>query len=94
MGFPRKEQWSGLTLPSPGDLADPGMKLLCLLHWREDSLPLSHLGGPSTVYNAVYVKLTYFVSASLGYKPHEGTLGWFFCSMCEVGTQEFAEQMD
>ena len=27
MGFPRQEQWSGLTLPSPGDLPDPGIKL-------------------------------------------------------------------
>ena len=25
MGFPRKEYWSGLTFPSPGDLPDPGI---------------------------------------------------------------------
>ena len=24
MGFPRKEYWSGLLFPSPGDLPDPG----------------------------------------------------------------------
>ena len=24
--FPRREYWSGLPLPSPGDLPDPGMK--------------------------------------------------------------------
>ena len=24
MGFPRQEYWSGLPLPSPGDLPDPG----------------------------------------------------------------------
>ena len=24
MGFPRKEYWSGLPFPSPGDLPDPG----------------------------------------------------------------------
>ena len=26
IGFPRQEYWSGLPLPSPGDLSDPGIK--------------------------------------------------------------------
>ena len=26
MGFPRQEYWSGLPLPSPGGLPDPGIK--------------------------------------------------------------------
>ena len=26
MGFSREEHWSGLPLPSPGDLPDPGIK--------------------------------------------------------------------
>ena len=26
MGFPKQECWSGLPLPSPGDLPDPGIK--------------------------------------------------------------------
>ena len=26
MGFPRKEYWSGLPFPSPGDLPNPGIK--------------------------------------------------------------------
>ena len=26
MGFSRKEYWSGLPLPSPGDLPDPGIE--------------------------------------------------------------------
>ena len=26
MGFPRQENWSGLVLPSPGALSDPGIK--------------------------------------------------------------------
>ena len=25
MEFPRQEYWSGLSFPSPGDLADPGI---------------------------------------------------------------------
>ena len=28
MEFPRQEYWSGLLCPSPGDLPNPGMKLL------------------------------------------------------------------
>ena len=28
MGFPRQEYWSGLPFPSPGDLPDPGIKLM------------------------------------------------------------------
>ena len=27
-GFPRQEYWSGLLLPSPEDLPDPGIKLM------------------------------------------------------------------
>ena len=41
MGFPRQEYWSGLPLPSPGDLSNPG-----LLHWQEASLPVSHQRSP------------------------------------------------
>ena len=28
MGFPRQEYWNELTLPSPGDLFDPWIKLI------------------------------------------------------------------
>ena len=28
MGFPRQEYWSGLPFPPPGDLPNPGIKLL------------------------------------------------------------------
>ena len=34
MGFPRREYWSGLPLPSPGDLPDPGIQP-GLLHFRQ-----------------------------------------------------------
>ena len=30
MGFPRKEYWSGLAFPSPGDLPDPGFEPMYL----------------------------------------------------------------
>ena len=41
MGFPRQEYWSGLPLPTPGDLPDPEFP-----DWQADSLPLSHQGSP------------------------------------------------
>ena len=30
VGFSRKEHWSGLPFPSPGDLLDPGIEPGCL----------------------------------------------------------------
>ena len=45
MGFPRQENWSGLPIPSPGDLLDPGLNLR-LLHWQVDSLSLAPPGKP------------------------------------------------
>ena len=41
MGFSRKEYWSGLPFPSPGDLPDPGIKPASSA-FEADSLPLSH----------------------------------------------------
>ena len=38
MEFSRQEYWSGQSLPSPGDLADPGIKPESLTLWA-DSLP-------------------------------------------------------
>ena len=43
--FPGKKYWRGLPFPSPGDLPTQGSNL-GLLHWKADSLPLSHLGSP------------------------------------------------
>ena len=45
MGFLRQEFWSGLPFPSPWDFPKPGFNP-GLLHWRADSLSLSHLGSP------------------------------------------------
>ena len=46
MEFPRQEYWSGLPLPSSGDLPDPGI-LILLPALQADSLQVSHLGSPS-----------------------------------------------
>ena len=45
MELSKQECWSGLPCPSPGDLPDPGIELVSLLHWQAGSLPLSHLCG-------------------------------------------------
>ena len=45
MGFLRQEYWIGLRFPSPGDLPNPGIKLISP-GLQADSLPLSHQGSP------------------------------------------------
>ena len=45
MGFPRKEHWSGLPFPLPGDLPEPGIEPVSpalQVASQADSLPLSH----------------------------------------------------
>ena len=51
MGFSRQEYWSGLPFSAPGDLPDPGIKLVSPL-WQEDSLLLSPQGGPPAISSA------------------------------------------
>ena len=41
MGFSRQAYWSGLPLPSPGELPTQGLNW-SLFHRQADSLPLSH----------------------------------------------------
>ena len=50
MGFSRQEYWSGLPFPSPGDLPSPKIEPPSLVSptLAVDSLPLGHLGGPSS----------------------------------------------
>ena len=43
--FSRQEYWSGLPFPSPGDLANPGIKHEYPV-WQTHSLPLSYQGSP------------------------------------------------
>ena len=42
MGISRQAYWSGLLVPPPGALPDPGMEpaSLSFLHWQAGSLPL------------------------------------------------------
>ena len=45
MGFPRQEDWNGLSFPPPGDLLTQRLNSH-FLHWYVDSLPLSYQGSP------------------------------------------------
>ena len=45
MGFSRQECWSGLPLPSPGDLPDPGIEPGSFT-WQADPLSSEPLGRP------------------------------------------------
>jgi len=48
MGFSRREYWSGLSSPPPGDLPNPGIEPPSPVApaLQADSLPLSHQGSP------------------------------------------------
>ena len=45
MGFSRQEYWSGLPVPPPGDLPNPGIEPRSLA-LQEDSLLSEHQGSP------------------------------------------------
>ena len=47
LGFRRQEYWSGLSLPSPRDIPNPGIEPVSLA-LQADSLPLSHLGSSTS----------------------------------------------
>ena len=55
MEFFRQEYWSGLPIPPPGDIPNPGIKpaSLCLPHWQDNSLPLSHLKSCTIDYTSL-----------------------------------------
>ena len=59
-----QEYWSGLPLPTSGDLPNPGieLKFLCLRHQQAYSLPLSHQGSPASllpIIKKIQVPFTY-----------------------------------
>ena len=47
LGFPRQEYWSGLSLPSPGDLCNPGIELASTVSpaLQTDHLPTEPSGN-------------------------------------------------
>ena len=54
MEFSRKEYWSGLPFPSPGDLPDPGIKPGSVALWA-DSLPSEPPGKPEALKGRCWI---------------------------------------
>ena len=52
MEFSSQDHWSGLPLPTPGDLPNQGNEPMSLAYWQLDPLPLHNLGSPS---NDMYI---------------------------------------
>ena len=62
--FSRQEYWSGLPIPSPEDLPDPGMEPVSLVSPALVGrfLPVELLGKPETYYPTVNMLEIIFVS--------------------------------
>ena len=58
MGFSRQEYWSGLPLPSPGDLPDPGIKPVSPA-LQTDALPSEPAGKPAGIIKFPGESITY-----------------------------------
>ena len=54
MGFSRQEYWSGLPLPSPGDLPHPGIEPWSPT-FRQTPYRPSHQGSPSTHHTSLII---------------------------------------
>ena len=70
VGFSRQEHWSGLPLPSPGDLPGPGTELMSPA-LQADSLPLGPPGKPIVTFSSVQFSRS-VMSDSL--RPHESQI--------------------
>ena len=57
MGFSRQEYWSGLPVPSPEDLPDPGIEPRSPV-LQADSLP-SEIQGRSKIYSYIKYSIKY-----------------------------------
>ena len=60
MGFSRQECWSGLPLPSPGDLPDPGVKLGSPT-LQADALPSEPPGKPYKLKGSISYSYELFI---------------------------------
>ena len=62
MGFSRQEHWSGLPFPPPGDLPDPRIEPAL----QADSLPLSHQGSSSNIFEKKPNRSSFDPAAAFG----------------------------
>ena len=57
MEFSRQEYWSGSTFPSPGDLPNPGVKIMCPV-LQADSVLSEPPGKPHISWHLPQMQLT------------------------------------
>ena len=95
MRFSRQECWSGLPCPPPGDLLNPGIKLMFLMSLYgllfPESSPLPSIKEtpstcevprPSADPHSSYVSLCVFTTSTVPGKPPSNTHLLFFQSSC------------
>ena len=68
MGFSRREYWSGLPFPSPGDPPDPGIKPASPA-CGADSLTLSHLGSLGYIIDFFFFFFLVRIVFGIKFKP-------------------------
>ena len=68
-GLSQQEYWSGLPVPTPGHLLDPGIEPAspAALALQADSLLLSHLGSLLGLYSLKYIYIFFFLK---NYEKH------------------------
>ena len=69
MGFPRKEYWSGLPFPSPGDLPNPGVEPRSRA-LQADSLPSELPGKPTQGHSAFFIWSNYLKKSFCNQDSH------------------------
>ena len=86
MGFLRREYWSGLHVPPPGDLPDPGIKPSSLM---SPALASRFLTTSATwealKYIYIYMYGGKFIYMEKAMAPHSSTLAWKIPWMEEPG---------
>ena len=72
MGFSRQEYWSGVPLPTPGNIPDPGINLhlLHLLRWQADFFTAEPPGNSTEHDVLTFIKISQDVPGS----PVVGTM--------------------
>ena len=76
-GFSRKEYWSGLSFPSPGDLPDPGIKPVSL---KSPELADWFFSNSTTQKTQVYVYWSFVSHCSISLSLRRGLWKPQICS--------------
>ena len=71
----RQEYWRGLAFLTKG--SNP--RLLCLLHWQADSLPLTYLESPKELLNIIQLRISYLASSWHAELNIERAFRWSLC---------------